>query len=213
MMNAPREGCVSVFGFDTLFLALAISFDSFIAGVSYGCARIRVPIGSLVITGAITGLVMYCSMSVGGVLAALTGERFARWLGGSLLILLGAYALNSSAHNTSSARPVLKLSFLGVIVHVIGEPMIADRDRSCVIDSKEALVLGTALAMDAFGVGLGAALAGMRVLGMTMLAAFGCPLLLAAGAAMGRSARFVNASFAHKLPAWTLITIGLLRFW
>lgn len=195
-----------------LLLAGAISFDSFLAGVSYGYARIRVPFRSLLIAGTITGFVMFLSMSLGDALSGFTGAEFARWLGASLLVLIGASALANGHARSGKDIPVVRLSFLGVVVHVIREPQSADLDRSRVIDSREALVLGTALAMDAFGVGLGAALAGMRILGMTLLAAFGCPLMLWLGAITGSSARLRNTGYVKRLPAWTLVTIGLMRF-
>lgn len=195
-------------------LAIAISFDSFLVGLSYGFAGIKVPLRSLAIPGLITGAVMAAAMRAGDALSAVASPGFARWLGSSLIILIGAYALSNgkAIHqgNGHDRRPLLTLSFLGIILHVIRDSRTADMDRSSVIDSREATVLGFALALDAFGVGLGASLAGFRALEMTLLAGLSCPLSLAAGVVAGN--KMPMSSSLKLLPSWTLIAIGLLRF-
>jgi len=84
-----------------LLLALATTFDSFLAGVSYGYAKIRVPFYSLAIAGLMTGATVMLSMSFGGLLGRMFGPDFARWLGASLLVVTGALALR----NGHSAGP------------------------------------------------------------------------------------------------------------
>lgn len=61
-----------------------------------------------------------------------------------------------------SEKKVWTIEFkkLGIVIQVLRKPMMADIDRSGVITSKEALVLGTALSLDAFGAGISAALLG-----------------------------------------------------
>jgi putative sporulation protein YtaF len=201
-----------LFSISSVLLAVAISFDSFFAGISYGCARIKVPVRSLVTAGAVTGFAMLLSMSFGAGLTGIFGSSFARWLGGALLVVLGASALNGANGASVRTLPVVRLSFLGLIVHIIREPRTADFDRSSVIDAREALVLGTALAMDAFGVGIGAALAGYQVLGMTILSGLACPLSLAGGVMLGSLPRLSNPARFKKVPPWVLIAIGLFRF-
>jgi putative sporulation protein YtaF len=54
----------------------------------------------------------------------------------------------------------LELKKIGIVVQILRTPMAADIDRSGGISGKEALILGLALSLDAFGAGIGAALLG-----------------------------------------------------
>ena len=47
---------------------------------------------------------------------------------------------------------------LGVVIHILKKPTRADFDRSGIITGLEALFLGVALSLDAFGAGIGAAM-------------------------------------------------------
>ena len=200
-----------------LLLVLATTFDSLLAGVSYGVAKIRVPLYSLVIAGLMTGIAILLSMSLGGALGVVFGHDVARWLGSCLLVITGALALRND-HRAGEAEavgaelaPSVTLRYMGVLVHIIREPRAADADESRVIDAREAIALGAALSVDSAGVGLGAALAGFDVLWMTALASAACPLSLALGAWLGTRARPAGSAALKNLPAWALISIGLLR--
>jgi len=200
-----------------LFLVLATTFDSLLAGVSYGIAKIRVPLYSLAIAGLMTGATMLVSMSLGGALGAVFGHDIARWLGSSLLVITGALALRNghdageAATTGAEPAPPVTLRYLGVIIHIIREPKAADVDESRVIDTREAIALGAALSIDSAGVGLGAALAGFDVLWMTVLASVACPSSLALGTWLGARAHPAGSAALRNLPAWALIGIGLLR--
>lgn len=64
----------------------------------------------------------------------------------------------------------LQLRFLGLIIQVLRTPDIADVDRSGGISWRESFLLGIALAVDAFAAGIGAALTGMSLMLIVLVA-------------------------------------------
>lgn len=155
-------------------LAFAVSLDSFGVGITYGMRNITIPIRSIVIIALCSGVVMLLSMSIGQGLNLLLSPYVAKSLGGIILISIGLWALTNvyrSKTNTSSQELVkqkqetnhiwsLEIKKLGIVIQVLRKPMMADLDQSGVISPVEAIVLGIALALDAFGAGIGAALIG-----------------------------------------------------
>ena len=65
---------------------------------------------------------------------------------------------NESGENNAIAT--LRIKPLGIIIQILREPSRADLDSSGVISFREAFLLGTALALDALGAGMGASLSG-----------------------------------------------------
>ena len=60
----------------------------------------------------------------------------------------------------NNAIATLRIKPLGIIIQILREPSRADLDSSGVISLREAFLLGTALALDALGAGMGASLSG-----------------------------------------------------
>ena len=68
-----------------------------------------------------------------------------------------------SDKKSKEAVAVFRIRPLGLVVKILREPTVADTDTSGMIDIKEALLLGSALALDALGAGLGAAATGYNL--------------------------------------------------
>lgn len=107
-------------------------------------------------------------------------------------------------------EPVLRINLraLGLVVQVLRAPDLADVDRSGAISLQESLVLGSALAMDAFASGVGAAMAGMglsviAVVALTQLA------MLRLGQELAGRIPGELLTRVDVLPGAVLILIGL----
>ncbi|AIQ12204.1 membrane protein [Paenibacillus durus] len=106
----------------------------------------------------------------------------------------------------------LELRRLGIVVQILRTPSSADMDKSGSISPVEALVLGVALSLDAFGTGLGAALLGFNPLWTSLVIALFSGSILLLGLHTGL--RFAGTSWmkhASVLPALLLIAIGILK--
>lgn len=157
-----------------LFIALAVSFDSFGAGISYGMRKIKVPFKSLFIIMLCSALMIFTSMAIGSALNMIISPVVAKTLGGSILILLGMWGLynaiiskrvreNDDYSKKEAEEPKekiwrFKIKKLGIFITILKKPQKADLDNSLTISVKEAFLLGFALSIDSFSAGIGASM-------------------------------------------------------
>lgn len=107
---------------------------------------------------------------------------------------------------------VLRIKPLGLVVKVLREPTVADTDTSGIIDIKEALLLGAALALDALGAGFGAAAAGFGVIWATILVSVTSLLFLTVGLHIGREKLvFLNQKLTKYFPGFLLLTLAVIK--
>jgi len=106
----------------------------------------------------------------------------------------------------------IELKRLGLVIQILRTPSIADMDRSGNISSSEAMLLGTALSLDAFGAGFGAALLGFTPWLTAAVIALASGTFLSAGLSFGF--RFANLKWVRKLsilPGFVLIIMGIMK--
>ncbi len=214
-----------------LLMAIALSLDGFGVGLAYGLRRIRLPFGSLGVIALCSALAMGISMLFGHWVVIWLKVIPARFIGGAILMTLGTVQLVRAVRSARNRQvlpetvpamtmpalvpnfepePLLRiqLRFLGLVIQVLRTPDIADVDGSGGISVRESFLLGCALAMDAFASGIGAAMAGMNlsvigVVALTQIAMIRTGQLLA-----GR----IPASWMEKaelMPGAVLIIVGL----
>ncbi|KUK82251.1 MAG: putative membrane protein [Pelotomaculum thermopropionicum] len=207
-----------------LLFALALNLDSFGAGMAYGTRQIRVPVISLIIISLISVAAICISMLGGRCLLSFIPASLAHRLGGMLLLLVGLWVLLQTrnegehakkppAHQTSGGKVFeIHIRPLGLVVRVLKEPALADLDQSGVISPAEALVLGTALAMDAFGAGFAVSMLGFSLFTTALVVGTGHFFLTYLGLLAGRT---INASNIGRrltfLPGCILILLGLFK--
>ena len=100
----------------------------------------------------------------------------------------------------------------GGITELLKEPQKADFDRSGEISGKEAVVLGIALAMDAFGAGFGAALMGFNPFATSAAVGLSKIVLVSSGFYLGKYylARYLGQK-ASCLSGAVLILLGIMN--
>lgn len=208
-------------GFFIFLFALAVSVDGMMVGVAYGIRKISIPIASLLIIACTSILAVSISMSCGKGMALILPPETTMSIGAVLLVLIGCYyflrALKDKVNSISneSGQPLLSLNIkpVGIIVQILKEPSTADFDASGVINNKEAVFLGLALAMDSFGAGFGLAMTGLfNIIYVALAVGMLQFILIKIGTVIGR--QMIGKRFDHLakiLPGFILVAIGISK--
>ncbi len=203
----------------SLILAAAVSLDGLGAGFAYGVRGLKVPILSLLIVSISSSLALLAAMVLGRSMASFFSVEISSFIGGFILILVGGYIVRESfveaksKVHTKDNKEDSGASLNKGIFGLVREPEKADFDRSGSINSKEAAVLGIALALDAFGAGFGAAMTGYSPL-VTSLFVGMCKLIFVqSGFCLGKIYSDSLSSYkASWLAGGVLIILGILNF-
>lgn len=164
--------------FAVVLLAVAVSIDGFGVGLAYGLSKMRLPITSLFILGLASALAMLVSMLAGTAARGLFAAAVTNLIGPLLLLGFGLWMLWQQFGSEQNQDGLMSL---------IREPGRADADLSGTISSAEGMVLGIALAMDAFGAGFGAAMAGFPPLTTSLAVGLAKIVLVGSGVLLGNS--------------------------
>lgn len=153
-----------------VLFALAVSSDGFAVGMAYGARKIKIPLGSLLLICLASMLAVSISMLAGKALALYFTPLLAQRIGALALMAVGLWFFSESLRNwqgrdetgENNAIATFRIKPLGIIIQILREPSKADLDSSGVISFREAFLLGTALALDALGAGMGASMSGFN---------------------------------------------------
>lgn len=195
-------------------LVIAVSLDGFTVGVTYGIKNVKIPFPALLIIMFCSGTVVMTSMSIGHILSLFISEKTTNMLGGFIFIMLGMIVLFSvfrtSRPTVNDNKKQHSEKNLAGLKTVLKSPQKADLDKSGSISMWEATLLGIALALDAFGAGLGAALLGFSPIVTTILIALMSGLFLFSGSQLGfQLARFKVFKKLTFTPPLILIALGI----
>jgi putative sporulation protein YtaF len=106
----------------------------------------------------------------------------------------------------------LEIEVLGIVIQILRKPTTADLDKSGSITGIEAILLGFALSIDAFGAGIGASLLGFSPIVTASIVSTTSAIFLLFGMKLGNI--LSNFTWLQKLtflPGVLLILIGLLK--
>lgn len=204
-----------------IVFALAVSADGFIAGLAYGIKKIRIPFISLLVIAAASAMAVSISMLLGQGIAAVLPSGSADKLGALLLVIMGVFFLLKAIGDQIDHLPAneeeplltLKLKSLGIVIQILKEPIAADFDASGELSNKEALFLGSALAIDAMGAGIGIAMAGYNILFTALTVGMLKFILVNIGIEFGkRMKNGVVRNIASFVPGLSFLIIGIMEF-
>jgi len=203
--------------------------DGFGVGISYGLRKIKIPIPSILIITSCSALVIVVAMRIGQWLSTFVNLEIANQIGAWLLIGVGCWAIfnlyqnketqhqsGSTGHEDEGHKQILNLEIkmLGLVIHILKKPTAADMDKSGEISSGEAALLGTALSIDAFGAGIGAAFMGYSPWITGLLVSLFCTIFIYLGLRLGF--RYSSVGWIKRLsfvPGVILILFGISRIW
>lgn len=200
-----------IYYMNLFLIVIAVSLDGFGVGITYGMRKIKISIHALCVIIVCSGLIVISSMVIGHLLRQFISPTVTSKMGSIILILLGLFVLFSIIRSAraSGQKTAQKKGKLAHFKVVLANPKQADKDKSGTISLGEALVLGVALALDAFGAGLGAAMLGYSPLLTAGLIAFMSGLFVFSGLKLGfYLAGNKTLSRLTYLPPILLISIG-----
>lgn len=223
MLAIRRKGLGSMFQYTSLLLlAFAVSLDSFSVGFTYGMRKMRIPFKSIFIIACCSAATMLGAMFLGELLTRVFPVYITEKLGGFILMLIGAWVLYqffrpakeeiSVEEETEKMLINFEIKTFGIVINILRKPMTADIDKSGTITGVEALLLGLALSLDAFGAGIGAALLGYSPIVMSLLVACMSSLFVSIGIKSGHIfSKFAWMDKFSCLPGIILIMIGIWK--
>lgn len=190
--------------------AVAVSADAFGVGVAYGMRQIQVPLVSLAVMAGLSVGFLAAGLAGGYLVAGLLHPNLGHWLGAGILIGLGLWLVAAAWKADGYHLLQVCIPSVGITISVLKEPVRADFDASGVISWREAVTLGLALALDAVGAGLGAALAGLQVWLLPFFAGGLEIVAVAAGLRLGACLADGRRSlYTGYLPGLVLILLGV----
>ena len=145
-----------------LLFVVAASLDILVVSLAYGLKDIKINFSSTLVIASISALGTFISMILGKFLVDLIPVKLGDIIGGLVLLLLGFYSIYSyfkekkilTSHNSeNNSSPTF----------ILENPEVADKDKSGNIDFKESLALSLALALNNFGLGIGASISGLNI--------------------------------------------------
>ena len=215
----------------TILLAVILSIDCLGVGLAYGMRHVVLPWYGRVIISCCSGIAIAVSMCLGRLLEGIIPGEQIHLFGESMLVCLGVFFLVRSIMELRKERveelctdetdracvsetPLFqwRVPGLDVMIKIMNNPQHADFDHSGQINSKEAVWLGFALAMDSFGAGVCIALMGFSVLWVSICTLSFAFLLVSAGYIWGgRAGEVPQYRKLNLLPGIMLITLGMIR--
>lgn len=195
-----------------LFLVIAVSLDGFTVGMTYGMRNIHIPFIAITIIMACSCSIVLLSMILGNVFVSFISPTIAQQMGGIILIGLGSFSLynlyRSTIKQQNSSRSQTEHSFK----QILSKPETADVDQSGSISPVEAILLGIALSLDAFGAGFAASMLNYSPIITAILVGSMSGLFVYCGIFLGYY--LLKYNFFKKLtitPPIILIAIGLFN--
>lgn len=193
--------------------------DGFGVGVTLGMRGMKLPFKSIVVISICSAISLGIAMLIGEFISQHISQGAAEKTGGVILILLGIWLVvqffKKETLETQSTEKMIfnfEIKSLGVVIHILQKPTDVDFDKSGTINGVEALVLGVALSLDAFGAGIGAAMIGISP--VILAVAIGCMSSVFIWSGL-QSGRILSKSKLVKqlafLPGMLLIMIGMFK--
>jgi putative sporulation protein YtaF len=156
---------------DTLILVISVSIDSFLASVSYGTSKIKIPLLSALIIDIVSCSMLGVSLLIGELFKGYIPLTLAKSISFLLLFSIGIYRLfesilkNYIKKNSKKSSPLtFKIFDLKFVLQVYADETKADFDKSKVLSSKEAFYLAIALSLDSLAVGFSSSLISVNYL-------------------------------------------------
>ena len=189
-----------------LLFVSAASLDILVVSLAYGLKDIKINFSSTLVIASISALGTFISMILGKFLVDLIPIKLGDIIGGLVLLLLGFYSIYSyfkekkilTSHNSENdSSPTF----------ILENPEVADKDKSGNIDFKESLALSLALALNNFGLGIGASISGLNIAFTTISTFIISLIFVSLGFYLSKTIKSKNISKNSNLIAGIIIII------
>ncbi|WEV07876.1 sporulation membrane protein YtaF [Clostridium perfringens B] len=200
-MEAEKVSFLSI-----LLFVIAASLDILVVSLSYGLKDIKINFSSTLVIASISALGTFISMILGKFLVDLIPVKLGDIIGGLVLLALGFYSIYSyfkekkilTSHNSeNNSSPTF----------ILENPEVVDKDKSGNIDFKESLALSLALALNNFGLGIGASISGLNIAFTTISTFIISLIFISLGFYLSKTIKSKNISKNSNLIAGIIIII------
>ncbi|MBI6038879.1 sporulation membrane protein YtaF [Clostridium perfringens] len=200
-MEAEKVSFLSI-----LLFVVAASLDVLVVSLAYGLKDIKINFSSTLVIASISALGTFISMILGKFLVDLIPVKLGDIIGGLVLLVLGFYSIYSyfkekkilTSHNSeNNSSPTF----------ILENPEVADKDKSGNIDFKESLALSLALALNNFGLGIGASISGLNIAFTTISTFIISLIFISLGFYLSKTIKSKNISKNSNLIAGIIIII------
>ncbi len=207
---------------EIFIFALAVSIDGFALGLAYVIGGIEIPKSTRFLVSLAAGVLVALAMLLGKLLQNVLTPHLADLFAAAILFVLGswlfyqAYSKTNNLPKQNKKNKVwqLHIPFLGVIIQILREPASCDTNSDRTIKGREALWLGLALSLDAFGAGFAVALGNYPMFFTSFMAFAASYILLSLAVWLGQrgpSQTIWQKGFLKYLPALLVILLGILK--
>lgn len=195
----------------TLWLVIAIgiasNLDNAGVGIAYGVRRIVISRAANFVIAIASAVATFLGGAIGNIIAQWVSVFTAHLIGTVVMVGVGVWVLCQPFIEKRTAKRALNTH---LVTQILRSPEEADRDHSQSINSKEALLLGVALSMNALAGGFDAGIIGVPVFATAMVVGTFSYVLMAACTFIGRKyAADRLGDHATVLSGLILIMIGL----
>lgn len=207
-----------------LILAIVVSLDGLTAAVAYGARNIRLTPLAVGLVSLASAVILWLAMRMGQLLSQFLPAGLTTNLGALLWLVMGCYLLYEQSRPSAGARmvktkpdlgsrpvAVLKLRALGIVVQILRDPVTADIDQSGIITWQESWLLGLALSLDSFGVGIGAAMTGLEPNTTALATGLVTLFSLLIGWELGYRLQHKVGNKLARMPGFILIFLGVVN--
>ena len=139
-------------------LALALSMDTFAAGLALGTQQIKIPFCSALALGLTCSFSLWAAVWLGDTAGGWMSVRTASLLGGGVLVVMGSVRLKNVLKKCCERENawVFRIKNLRIFLQVCVDSTCADFNRSQSLSVSEAVSLAAALSVDGLAAGFGA---------------------------------------------------------
>jgi putative sporulation protein YtaF len=212
--------------FSIIILAVSLSIDALFVGFAYGLEGTKIPAVSKLIICLFSCLYAGIAIFAGGAISHFLPPLLGRLIGAVILASIGATmiiktffnsekVISSDIHKETDGT-VFKfiIKSLGITIQILKNPDAGDMDKSGVIDLRESVLLGSALSIDAVGVGVGSAISGLSSWYIPLAIGLCQLMFLSSGLLAGNRFTFlkqIHSRLTGIIPGLFLIALSIIR--
>jgi putative sporulation protein YtaF len=191
-----------------MLIGIAANLDNLGVGVAYGVQSTKIPMKSNIIIAIIGAMMTYVSVVIGSVIGTYIDPNLAHIGGGMILLALGAWTIWNDWQRIASAKQ--KSAQGNYLQQILENPERADSDNNKIISSTESFLLGLALSLNCFGVGIGGGITGVSPLWSGIVVGCMSICTMTVGVRMGiqLSYSWIN-KFASLIAGMLLLSMGV----
>lgn len=191
-----------------MLIGVAANLDNLGVGVAYGVQSTKIPIKSNIIIALIGAVMTYTAVMTGSILGTYMDPKLAHIGGGIILFALGVWTIWNDWRRITI--PKQKNPQGNYLQQILENPEKADTDNNKVISSIESFLLGFALSLNCFGVGIGGGITGVSPFwsGIVVGSMSICTMTIGVQMGIRLSYSWVN-KFASSIAGILLLSMGL----